>query len=103
MKSKPYPSIPDIEFRCVPKSALNLTSGFQWPLDKLSDDIFHGYAITSNKEVWYGRGMPWHKVELHEDHQGNKTAALKFFGQPGQTVVPFDLLYEHIFSRNENT
>jgi hypothetical protein len=63
----------------------------------MPDDIFHGYALTNSKEIWYGRGSPWHKIELNENHAGITTVALRFYGQPGQTVVPVEALYSHIF------
>ena len=97
MKAKPYPVIPNTEFRSIPKNALNINSEFEHPLDRYSDDLFHGYAITNHKEIWYGRGMPWHKVDLFVNHEGTTTIALVFFDQPGQIVVPIDMLFDYVF------
>jgi len=101
MKLKPYPDIEGVEFREIPKSALNINSSFEYPLEKYPDDLFHGYAISSNKVVWYGRGRPWGKVAI-ENNSEPEVVVLHFFGLKGALSVAVDALYEHVFGEHEN-
>ncbi len=103
MKLKSYPNIPGVVFRRIPKDVINIESGFEYPLDGYSDDLFHGYAMSSDKSVWYGRGRPWRKVDAeHPSQGGGSVVVLHYFNIPGAKPISVQLLYDHIFGVSGN-
>ena len=101
MKKRDFPNISGVQFRSIPKSVINLESEFEHPLEAYSEDLFCCYTITNKKEVWFSNGGAWEKVKFSQNHLGETTVVLKYYGMPCQTIVRLESLYKCVFNQQK--
>jgi len=102
MRKRDFPNIEGVEFRSIPKSAINIDQkDFIHPLEAYEDDIFCCYAVTNKKDVWQSSGGPWEKMKPIVREDGAKVVVCNYFNMHGARPFNIDSLYEYLFNKNE--